>query len=564
MISVNTLVLTAALFVSAASASTELERIHAAKGFQPALGFRPVKSTSSFKGAANVASKPKVFAAPVAADKDAFHVDGSKIPLLDATVQDSYAGQIALSGDAAEKRKLFFWYWPSSAQGGSDTLTIWLNGGPGCSSMTGALSELGPFTYAPGTDKPTLNEHAWSTVTDMLFVDQPLGTGFSNGTSDVTNENDVADRFYGFLANFYATFPELLQKKLYIAGESYAGYYIPYITKRILDATAEEKKATPIDIQSILINDGVFSDFLLSEYAPTYVWASSRKADLGITNEQLDEIKAASDDCGFTSLMKQVTYPPQGPLIWDDSNANSRSCMTFDTIFEAASSKNKCFSIYDITLKCPTAKDPIAEYFSRKDVQEVLHVPNFGEFAQCNDGIFPEGIDDSPYTDTIIPGLISSLPRGVTLWHGLDDMIVLAEGTRLTIQNMTWGATGSEKQGFQSAPTEDLILDGKKYGTQHTERGLTYYEVLDAGHMIPADQPILALEVLRTVLGKGGALVTGNVDGTSTGSNGSNGTTAGQQSSVNGSGSGVEGAASNVGVSIAMLLGAVALAITAL
>ena len=81
-------------------------------------------------------------------------------------------------------------------------------------------------------------------------------------------------------------------------------------------------------------------------------------------------------------------------------------------------------------------------------------------------------MDESPYTETLFPGLIAALPRGVTLWHGLDDMILLADGTRVTIQNMTWGGL----QGFQSAPNTTLKFDGKDYGVQHTERGLTYYE----------------------------------------------------------------------------------------
>ena len=139
-----------------------------------------------------------------------------------------------------------------------------------------------------------------------------------------------------------------------------------------------------------------------------------------------------------------------------------------------------------------------------------------------------------------MPGLIATLPRGVTLWHGLDDMILLSEGTRVTIQNMTWGPPGGELQGFQSEPTKRVEFEGMDYGVQHTERGLTYYEgtpcpafhsstalsnvhsnfqVIGAGHMIPGDQPAVSLEVFKTVLGKSGNFVTSSISGSNSNTN---------------------------------------------
>ncbi|EJD40246.1 alpha/beta-hydrolase [Auricularia subglabra TFB-10046 SS5] len=100
------------------------------------------------------------------ASKVDFFVSGKQIPLLNTTVQDSYTGLLPITGNASdETRKLFFWYWPTSAPNGSNTLAIWLNGGPGCSSLIGFLSEHGAFTFRPGTEAPSVNPYAWSTVT---------------------------------------------------------------------------------------------------------------------------------------------------------------------------------------------------------------------------------------------------------------------------------------------------------------------------------------------------------------------------------------------------------------
>lgn len=68
--------------------------------------------------------------------------------------------------------------------------------------------------------------------------------------------------------------------------------------------------------------------------------------------------------------------------------------------------------------------------------------------------------DPSEYSETLFPGLIAGLPRGMTLWAGLDDMLLLANGTRITIQNLTWAGA----QGFQTPITEPIVFGNKTRG----------------------------------------------------------------------------------------------------
>lgn len=154
-----------------------------------------------------------------------------------------------------------------------DTLVVWLNGGPGCSSLGGALFEHGPVTIpltragsmgfaddqknSTTTDRLGSNPYAWTHATAMLYVEQPVGTGFATDntineqnqqSTGVHNETDVGRDFYGFLQNFYDIFdrPEegspasetkpapanttaWRDKPLYLFGESYAGMYVPSI-----------------------------------------------------------------------------------------------------------------------------------------------------------------------------------------------------------------------------------------------------------------------------------------------------------------------------------------------
>ena len=88
----------------------------------------------------------------------------------------------------------------------NDPLVIWLNGGPGCSSMLGAYTELGPYNYVYNAEgnstdemfKMVYNNHAWNNNANVLYVDQPLGTGFSYTDSVMKmrwNEDDIAKDF---------------------------------------------------------------------------------------------------------------------------------------------------------------------------------------------------------------------------------------------------------------------------------------------------------------------------------------------------------------------------------
>jgi carboxypeptidase D len=98
---------------------------------------------------------------------------------------------------------------------------IWLNGGPGCSSLEGLLQENGPFIWQYGTYRPVQNPYTWVNLTNVVWVEQPAGTGFSpkKGTPSATNEIEVAAQFLGFWKNFVDTF-DLHHRKVYIAGES--------------------------------------------------------------------------------------------------------------------------------------------------------------------------------------------------------------------------------------------------------------------------------------------------------------------------------------------------------
>lgn len=170
-----------------------------------------------------------------------FAVDGTAIPDVDFDIGESFAGLLPISDDQRDKNQLYFWFFPSNNTDARDEILIWLNGGvsrpsrparwgtkrltsitqPGCSSLGGLLQENGPFLWQYGTYAPVANPWAWKHLTNVVYVEQPIGTGFSQGDVTATNEEDIARQFMGFWKNFMDTF-SMRGNKVYITGESYA------------------------------------------------------------------------------------------------------------------------------------------------------------------------------------------------------------------------------------------------------------------------------------------------------------------------------------------------------
>jgi carboxypeptidase D len=94
--------------------------------------------------------------------------------------------------------------------------------------MEGLLTELGPMNWVPGMDLPAPNPLAWLNLTNVVWIDQPLGVGYTQGEPDIETEDELAVEFIGFWRNFVELFC-MENWRMYLTGESYAGVYIPYI-----------------------------------------------------------------------------------------------------------------------------------------------------------------------------------------------------------------------------------------------------------------------------------------------------------------------------------------------
>ena len=138
----------------------------------------------------------------------------------------------------AQDSRLFYWFIEAEGGGGDAPFITWFNGGPGCSSLGGLFTETGPFS-TNGTQL-LLSEFRWSRFANLLVFENPKGVGFSYSTTLDYNISDDLTAHENLLAlgDFFSKFPEYssTNRALYLAGESYAGVYIPMLAQAILHA----------------------------------------------------------------------------------------------------------------------------------------------------------------------------------------------------------------------------------------------------------------------------------------------------------------------------------------
>ncbi|KAG0697100.1 Alpha/Beta hydrolase protein [Suillus ampliporus] len=434
-----------------------------------------------------------------------FYVDGRSLPLVDFDVGPSWAGLLPISNSPNETRQLRMSVLFAADLAYSASRT---NGGPGCSSLEGLLQENGPLSWSWGQAKPTVNEQSWTNLSSVLWVEQPVGTGFSQGTPNIQNEDDLAAQLVGFMQQFLEVFAELKGKKLYLTGESYAGTYVPYIANYIY----ENPTLIDLSLQGLWINDPSLSWDVVQQEIPAVDFVNKYAGLFSFNQTFTDYLDKKAVKCNYTGYMdKYVTYPPSGLLpLPGDSVEFAEGCDVWDDIFSSALIINPAFDLYRIwdtypilwdvlgfPGSFPQSQTPI--YFNRTDVKEAIHAPVNTEWTECSHiDVFPNGDGSLPPVFTVLPNVIEKNQRTVIV-HGLADFYFIADGTRIVIQNMTWNGL----QGFQTPIANDsFIVDGVgAYGTMHSERGLTYYEVPLSGHMVPQFAPVASFQIMQYLMG---------------------------------------------------------------
>ncbi|XP_059281575.1 serine carboxypeptidase-like 13 [Lycium ferocissimum] len=161
-----------------------------------------------------------------------------------------------------EEVQLFYYFLLSESDPTTDPLLIWLSGGPGCSSVIAMVHEIGPLrfveqVYNGSLPKFVLNPHAWTKIASVIFLDQPVNTGFSYATNDPAHKyTDVqaCEYVYEFLRKWLSDHPQFISNPFYVSGNSYSGITIPIITQLISNGNGAGQEPL-VNLQGYLIGN---------------------------------------------------------------------------------------------------------------------------------------------------------------------------------------------------------------------------------------------------------------------------------------------------------------------
>ncbi|CAL3965616.1 hypothetical protein PZA11_002523 [Diplocarpon coronariae] len=453
----------------------------------------------------------------------------NNLPDVKYDIGEMYSGLIPINKQDPD-RSLFFVFQPTDGPR-VDEVTIWLNGGPGCSSLIGFFQENGRFTWSPGMSEPAYNPYSWVGLTNVLWVDQPAGAGYSMGDPMAESDEDVAEEFADFFLNFQRTFG-ISNFKIYLAGSGYAGRYVPYISAEML----QRKNKKHFDVKGALMYDATIgSHDVIQREAVAYPYLEAWNNVLGLNSSFREQLKAVDKRCGHAEYReKYLRFPATEKQ--PATAALAEECAIFRVTSDAASKVNPCFNPYDIRLQCPLLNDPLGvptrwltthdsysgptPYFDRDEVKAAMHAP--ATFWQaCTEDVILGHPHDNPSSDSIqkvLPALIEATNRVLVSNSALNYMMI-TDGALLSIQNMTWGG----KLGFQAKPETPIVITlpnlqyqqsfgaskkdasyGSEQGTmgvQHYERGLMWAETFSSGHQQSRSQPRSSFRHLQWVLG---------------------------------------------------------------
>ncbi|KAF2480072.1 serine carboxypeptidase [Neohortaea acidophila] len=427
-----------------------------------------------------------------AADYFIHSLPGAPEPLL-----KMWSGHVAITPE--HHGNIFFWLYKNRNLANRPRTVIWLNGGPGCSSMDGALMEIGPYRV---NEDGTLryNDGSWDEFANLLFVDQPLGTGFSyvDGDSMTHDLPQMAEHMITFLEKWFVLFPEYMHDDLYIGGESYAGQYIPYIAQAILERNKKKPAHDAWNLHGLLIGNGWISgpDQYISYIPFAYETGILQKGSQADQNAQRQE----------KTCLKELAAGAK-------DHVDHYACeLIMHGLNRDLAGARECFNVYDVRKKdsypsCgmnwPPDLKQLTPYLRRDDVLQALHINPDKKtgWTECNGqvGSAFNAKNDQPSVK-LLPGLLEQLP--IILFAGDKDLICNHVGIENLINNLEWnGGKGMEMSPGMTAPKQDWTFEGEPAGQWQTARNLTYIRFYNSSHMVPFDYPRRTRDMLDRFMG---------------------------------------------------------------
>ncbi|XP_063237649.1 venom serine carboxypeptidase-like [Bacillus rossius redtenbacheri] len=385
----------------------------------------------------------------------------------------SYSGFFTVN--STYDSNLFFWFFPAEHDYENAPVLLWLQGGPGLSAMYGLFNEVGPFSVSEDLDSLISNPYSWHKNHSLIFIDNPVGTGFSYTQDDAgysRNDEDVGRNLYSALLQFFALFPELQRNDFFIAGESYAGKYIPALGHTI--HVNNQNASLKINLKGLAIGDGLVDPINMLHFSDlAYQW--------GLVDNR--------------TWSKMQGYEYWAAIYIENNDYELAQLMWKDVLelFEKETGVSKYNVLEDAVTDDETDKDFI-NVLQREDVRAAIHVGG-QRYAMQSDYVSSYLVLDAMRSAR--PWLEALLDAGyrAVLYSGQLDVMCGYPLTERALRALQFSGTGQ----YRTAPRLGWRAGGRLAGYTKTAGNLTEVMVRAAGHMVAADQPRVAFHLIHQI-----------------------------------------------------------------
>uniref|UniRef100_A0A8C5CSD3 Carboxypeptidase vitellogenic like n=2 Tax=Gadus morhua TaxID=8049 RepID=A0A8C5CSD3_GADMO len=406
-------------------------------------------------------------------------------PLPGANVK-SYAGYLTVN--KKYNSNLYFWFFPAKERPETAPVLLWLQGGPGGTSMFGLFVEHGPYLVNKNMTA-SFRDYPWTSRYSVVYIDNPVGTGFSFTDDDkgfAQNQDDVGRDLYSALTQFFQLFPEYQANDFYATGESYAGKYVPAISYYIHKHNPIAK--VKINLKGMAIGDGLCDpELMLGGYAE-FLYQT------GLVDELQKQYVEEQTSRG-TQLIQQQKWLEAFKVF--DSLLNG-DLEPYPSYFQNVTG---CTNYFNYML-CQEPEDQ--EYFSQfvtlPKVRLSIHVGNLS----FHDGSEVEKHLLQDVMKSIKPWLGELMDNyRVLMYNGQLDVIVAAPLTQRFLPTVNW--TGAAE--YRTAPRFHWRLQpGDREVAGYVRQVGEFYQVIirGGGHILPYDQPERSFDMIDRFLSTNG------------------------------------------------------------
>ncbi|KAG8847808.1 hypothetical protein FRB96_001396 [Tulasnella sp. 330] len=331
----------------------------------------------------------------------------------------------------------------------------------------------------------------------VLYIDQPIGAGFSYGTEDADSSKSAATKIWVMLQTFFETYPQYEGRELILAAESYGGHYGPefvtYFDAQNKKIRLGSLKGEAITVSALMLNGGWIDP--IAQYTSYPEFAAHPPGYTSFISKETFQLATAglrgSDGC--LDSLKECNAGGS-----DSICAFAYSYCTEFVFNPALGDRDP----YDIRSK---KNDPLPppwhiDYLHQPNIQKAIGAEV--KYLECSISVvFDNFVNAGDFTRTLLPqlGALADSKLKILVWYGDADYICNWVGGLALTREMEWYG----KHRFGKAHFKDVKISGVGHvGQVINVDNFSFLRVFKAGHKVPFYQPVASLEFLKQVIAK--------------------------------------------------------------